>query len=199
MTELASILPIKINSPIRLAVVAPGKPWPEILIASDEEVSDLQGYYSIRESGLDIAEDRLRFDPIRRLLEIYGLAKVVRPRFGVTDFWEEDDNDGSPVAKRRLFSIVFDLKDAPQSIDQRFFNYNIDFKRTLNRIASAYRRGDSEDIRYQSHILSAYIAQKLEFESTKAKNSKNSMVALSILTAIVAAAATIAGFLSRTG
>ena len=183
-------LPIKIASPVRLAVVAPGKPWPEALISSDDEISDLLGFYSIRESGLGLDQyDKPRNSPIDALMKLYGFGPITRPRFGVTDFWEGDTSDRETSEKRRLFSIVFDLQDAPRSVSHDFFNQNLDLKRTLDRIAASYRNGDCDDLLYQSHILSAYLGQQVSYHESRYRTLYRTNLAflfiLSVLTLVV--------------
>lgn len=180
-------LPIKIASPVRLAVVAPGKPWPIALISSDDEVSDLLGFYSIRESGLGLSEyDRPKGNILDLILKNYGLGSVSRPRFGVTDLWEGNDEGLPDNQKRRLFSIVFDLKDAPAAVSPRFFNDNDDLRATLNKIASSYRHGDSEELLYQSHILSAYLGQQISFEESRYQALIRTNIAFLILLGMAA-------------
>ena len=47
------IQPVLVEAPARFAIIAPDIPAPKVIIASGEQVSDLVGYYSIKEAGLE--------------------------------------------------------------------------------------------------------------------------------------------------
>lgn len=88
-------------SATRFAVVGPGTPSPQVLLASSEKVSDIVGFYSLREAGLDDIVPQRRPSPL--LLSLLGLDNDrVESGYISIDFWSDQEKD----SRSKLYSLI---------------------------------------------------------------------------------------------
>jgi hypothetical protein len=96
-----------VPSSIRFAVVTSDRDYPVTILSSDEEVGNLKGYFSLRESGLkSIMQEpssgiRSTIGPFSIL---FGLQHPTTSIHAI-DFW----TDGEVGNRGKLYSVIFDL------------------------------------------------------------------------------------------
>lgn len=149
--------PLRVDSPVRFAVIGPGKPYPTVILATDTGISDLVGYYSLRELGMQSLlslETRYEPDLIGRLFSFGERSeKNVQAPIGSVDVWIADSDNG----REQLYSLVIQSQAvrrgeliAPPEVTSGLENQ-------LKSVAKAHRTSDAEAIRYAAQILTTIL------------------------------------------
>jgi hypothetical protein len=150
---------IKIKSPTRFALVGPGLPTPSIIIASSDDVSDLAGYYSIREAGFS---DVMDFGPtsrgtiLDRLLRVPIDSEKMGRRYGAVDVWIKGKE------RNELYSLIFDQGQFQYSAASIIDEFADKLRNQITRVVEAYSRNDMAEVQYVGQMLSTFMSLVLD-------------------------------------
>jgi hypothetical protein len=181
MTGTVGLLPVVTKSPSRFAVIGPGLPEPKLLIASGEDISDLIGYYSIREAGLEsvFPSEPASGSPV--LLDVFGGKRIrARSPYIAFDLWSDDD-DGR--GRSQLYSLVIDARDMPAFTGQIVGEFEQKLLEQLSRVVKAANAGSVDEVRYVGQMLSTFInlvVERLGFEQKRRERRANVVRAIMV-------------------
>lgn len=151
----AGHLPVQVDSSVRFAVIGPGKPYPTVLITTEQGTSELVGYYSLRELGmqklLDIESrpDATMFD---YLFASHKRADSnLQAPIASIDVWTGDNN------REQLYSLVIQSNAIRQGKLYAPVEVTSGLEIQLRSIAKAHKVSDLEAIRYAAQILSTIL------------------------------------------
>jgi hypothetical protein len=153
--------PIRIDSAVRFAAIGPGKPYPTIIVASDQGISDLIGYHALRELGMEKIihlEGSYERDFIAKLFRIRKNAnRESQAPIGSISVWvkhvdvdsDERDQPYSLVLQSNAVSggelvVPSEIKTALET--------------QLRSMAKAYRERDTKALRYAGQIMSTILS-----------------------------------------
>src|SRR5438128_824127 len=106
MTSSPSSDSLKIDSSVRFVLVAPGSPYPRVILEAGDQTSDLVGYYSLREIGLEKLYDRDQpREPLDFLTFFWGRRQRSRI-YSSFDVWHKADAYSSE--RDQLYSLIVD-------------------------------------------------------------------------------------------
>lgn len=99
--------PIKIPSPVRFLLLAPAEERPVEFIKSTDDVSDLKGYYSLRDHGYSAILDRSKDLSVRpaNFLELLPVNSPIS--LNSVDVWVKLEGEH----REQLYSLIFDLEE----------------------------------------------------------------------------------------
>jgi hypothetical protein len=136
--------------------VGPGLPTPSIIIASSDDVSDLAGYYSIREAGFG---DVMDFGPAPRrtifdsFLKVPIDSEIAGRRYSSVDVWIKGDKDRS-----ELYSLIFDHGRLQYSASEIVHDFADKLRDQITRLVEAYSRKDFDEVQYVGQMLSTFMS-----------------------------------------
>jgi hypothetical protein len=190
---------VRVDSPVRFAVIGPGKPYPAVIIATDQGVSDLVGYYSLRELGMQKLLEQEGSSEGHFFPELFRFAKSSdresQAPIGSIDIWTNQSSDLAASDREKLFSLVVQsnaVQDGqlivPQEVQKGLENQ-------LRSIANAYKTEDIDAVRYAGQILTTILGliekqTTLRFER-RVNFARALFVPIALITALMAI---VAGF-----
>lgn len=158
---------VLVKSPIRFALLAPGLPSPKVLITSGEDISDLVGYYSIREAGLEgVLPDETDiqvFTPFNLFIE---RPSRKGPPYIAVDCWTAAHTG----EREELYSLVIDSSDLPLVSKDIIGRFEAEISTQLQRAINAIKKNDQNELRYVANIFSTFIVmlvQRMQYENDR--------------------------------
>jgi hypothetical protein len=187
MPSKPNIGPLLIDSPqVRFAVIRPGNPYPDVILASDERYSDLVGYYSLQALGFE----KLVSSRPSSAFDLPSLFLPVKKATGVItslDVWEKP---GEKERRELLYSLVVDSA-IFESNGRQWDTDIIDrLKDQVRNIAIAYENGDLEKIKYMGQMLST-ILSLLSARIDSSRLRRRYVVQMAVAMTVIYAAAVI--------
>lgn len=152
--------PIYVSGPTRFALVGPGHPLPEVIIASTEQLSDLLGFYSLEEAGLDRLFERYKSVP-SPVFDIFGTTSDRRaPPYAALSA-----NIVGKNSKKEKYSLIIETKGQHESVGWLLDEYNEELSKEIREIVKAYRIGTPEQVVYGANLLNMFIQSVIEKSS----------------------------------
>lgn len=158
---------VLVKSPIRFSLLAPGVPSPKVLITSGEDISDLIGYYSIREAGLEGVlpneTDHPALSPLNLLIE---RPSRKGPPYIAVDYWAASNES----ERDELYSLIIDSSDLPLVSKEVIGKFELEIRAQLERAITAIRINDQDELRYVANIFSTFIVmlvQRMQYENDR--------------------------------
>ena len=157
------------RTPTRFVVVGPGAPQPKMLIASGEDISDLVGFYSIREAGLDkIVTDNYAPRTTSILAPFLKQDEPSGPPYVSVDIWEQAPG----VSRKQYYSLIMDARNLPGDSKKIVDRYRGELQDLLVRLVDAVKKNDIPDVEYVAQMLATFItllAETLQQSSSSRK------------------------------
>lgn len=161
---------VLVKSPTRFALLAPGLPNPKVLMASGDDVSDLLGYYSIREAGLEgvLPDEGEHYRA--SYFDVFAPRPTRRgPPYLALDLWQRAEGR----ERDELYSLIIDTRDLPLVSKEILGQFEEKILDQMDRAIVALRRRERDELRYVANIFSTFISmfvQRLEFENLRQAN-----------------------------
>lgn len=156
--------PITVESPARFAVLGAGTPAPRVLAASSDSVSDLIGYFSLREAGLDmIVEGAYQFEPYRPsniLFSAFTSNDKVKPvdRYLAIDAYVRPPGE----ERAKLYSLIIDRSGIPHAKLAALDEFSEKVGEQVARLALSFESGNEDEAVYVSQMLATLVAFLLD-------------------------------------
>ncbi|PHR19099.1 MAG: hypothetical protein COA41_07835 [Sphingopyxis sp.] len=179
---------INLESPARFAVIGAGSPSPKVLAASSDSISDLVGYFSLREAGLD-----------QIVVSSYDYHN--RNRSSFLNFFVRDDErtidrylaidayvQHPSVERLKLYSLIIDRSGIPYSKLAALDEFSQKIEDQIERLAISFESGNEEDAIYVAQMLATLVAFLLDqIEVENRIRDRRRKLRQTVLTAYVAA------------
>lgn len=143
---------VKVDSPVRFAIIGPGLPTPKVILFSGEQVSDLIGYYSIKEAGLhDVV-----FSSAPRSTSLFR-AIFNRSEFEPYlnfDYWVPSE-DGD---REQLYSMIISLPRNSRLASRLLSEFSFEMQAQVGRAVKAFHEKRHEEVVYVGQMLATFVA-----------------------------------------
>lgn len=159
--------PVIVDAPARFAVLAPGAPTPKVIVASGDQISDLVGFYSLREAGLENVV-RPRRDLSASINPFFSaFSSDVIDNYLTFDIWMRDNEEDS---RERLYSLIIHNPGFSRSAIRAIGNIHDPLSAQLQRIVNAYVRSDRDELTYVGQMIAtfvSYLVDRLNYEGKR--------------------------------
>jgi hypothetical protein len=181
-------LPVIVSCPTRFVVVAPGETFPlEILSSSEGKNSDLVGFYSLRQAGLDgVLDSNMKHDMINSSLFIeliVGANVKSFKKLNSVDLWTDRFEERST-----MISFIYETEQ--ESIRKNeVFEYEKQIQDQLMQVWKAYKEENLAGLTYYGQMFSAFLSainNKQKLRSSKFKARRQFYIYLVIAYSMIA-------------
>ena len=150
---------VTVESPLRFALIGPGEPYPLVLLASGDTYTDLVGYYSLRELGLEQllnSEVAGQSESTAPFPFSTGVRKAL-PSLDSFDLWLDAAPNESD-SRQKLFSLVYDAAGVGKAIKRSPGRVIEGINSQIASLVTAWRDDDKDAIVYRAQILSTILS-----------------------------------------